>query len=389
MKSKYVVDTAEAVKGGRHLLGRGRFKQLVLCFAISAVVAGLAGCGGGAVNPPPVVERFKAPQDPSKIWTRSALPVELLDTPEIKAEVAKARARAGEDDYLLTLQRLQTNDFDDTYTILKSPGNNLIPPDATSSGKKEVAAVPTKVFDNVYYVGGLQVGGWLIDTGDGYIMLDSSYDYGFEEILLPGMRKLGLDPSKVKYILVTHGGPDHLGATKKFQDTYGTKIIYTAPFPVSYFLPQPPVVTVVKDGDTLTLGNTTITMVSTPRTVGGTGLSYFIPVMVNGTKHMWATYGNTGITGTLADKAEYTKAIRNFIDNYVTKLKPDIAMSSHPFVDGSTNRMKIIRDNPDSANPFVIGEEMTKAYFEIMAQAVKVQAARQAAGLNSSGTGKL
>ena len=43
---------------------------------------------------------------------------------------------------------------------------------------KEVPAVPTKVFDNVYYVGGMEVGGWVIDTGDGYIMLDASYDYG-------------------------------------------------------------------------------------------------------------------------------------------------------------------------------------------------------------------
>ena len=66
--------------------------------------------------------------------------------------------------------------------------------------------MPTKVFDNVYYVGGMEVGGWLIDTGDGYIMLDSSYDYAVDKILLPNMKKLGLDPAKVKYILITHGG---------------------------------------------------------------------------------------------------------------------------------------------------------------------------------------
>ncbi len=65
--------------------------------------------------------------------------------------------------------------------------------------------MPTKVFDNVYYVGGMEVGGWLIDTGDGYIMLDSSYDYGVDTILLPNMAKLGLDPAKVKYIMITHG----------------------------------------------------------------------------------------------------------------------------------------------------------------------------------------
>ena len=55
----------------------------------------------------------------------------------------------------------------------------------------------------------------------------------------------------------------------------------------------------MSDGDTLTLGDTTITMVKTPRTVGGSGLSYFIPVKIKGKRHMWATYGNTGINGPL------------------------------------------------------------------------------------------
>jgi metallo-beta-lactamase class B len=391
-----VTSTAKA-KSVLALSGRAWLLAGALSVVLGATAAGLSACGGSEAAEVPVKDaRYKAPQDPSKIWTRSAQPVQLLDTPEIQAEVAKARAMAGEDEYLLTLQRLQTNDFDDTYTIVQTPGANVFPVPATStpgvqaSGRKEVPAEPTKVFDNVYYVGGMEVGGWLIDTGDGYIMLDSSYDYGYEEILIPGMRKLGLDPSKVKYILITHAGPDHVGATKKFQDNFGTKIIFQAPIIANPTNPNPPTVTVAKDGDTLTLGDTTITIAVTPRNVGGTGLSFFIPVRINGEKHMWATYGNTGITGTVADKAEYTKAIRNFIDNYVARFRPDIAMSSHPFVDGSTNRMAMIREYGNRiANPFIIGEAAAKNYFEIMAQAVIVQSKRQQAGLNASGTGKL
>lgn len=375
---------------------RGFLRKSLVTSALGAVGAGLAGCGGShaaTVDDLPKV-RFKTNQDPTKIWLRSAAPVELLDTPEIRAEVEKARALAGNDDYLLNLQRLQCNDFDDTYTIVQTPGSNTggpATPGITGSGRKERAAEPTKVFDNVYYVGGYEVGGWVIDTGDGYIMLDSSYEYGYEEILLPNMRKLGLDPNKVKSILITHAGPDHLGATRKFQDNHGTRIIYSAPIAANpAWLPVAPVTTLVKDGDTLTLGNTTITIVSTPRSVGGTGLSYFIPVTIGGVRHLWATYGNTGIVGTLADKALYTSAIRNFIDNHVLRLKPDIAISSHPFVDGSGTRMEIIRkSSPGMPNPFVIGPEAVKTYFEIMAQAVTVQSMRQAAGLNTSGTARL
>ena len=40
-------------------------------------------------------------------------------------------------------------------------------------------------------------------------------------ILINNMEKLGLDPAKVKYILVTHAGPDHVGAVPKFQRDYG------------------------------------------------------------------------------------------------------------------------------------------------------------------------
>ena len=118
-------------------------------------------------------------QDPAKLWTRSG-PYKLLDTDKIKAQMEIARQLAGDDWYFLQLQRLQCNDIDDTYTIVGPPGVNM----GAANGWYEVPAVPTKVFDNVYYVGGMEVGGWLIDTGDGYIMLDAGYDYAYEAILI-------------------------------------------------------------------------------------------------------------------------------------------------------------------------------------------------------------
>ena len=50
---------------------------------------------------------------------------------------------------------------------------------------KEVSAVPTKVFDNVYYGGGMEIGGWVIDTGDGYIMLTWGMTIPMRSSLLP------------------------------------------------------------------------------------------------------------------------------------------------------------------------------------------------------------
>ncbi|MEI8633402.1 hypothetical protein P4S72_17860 [Vibrio sp. PP-XX7] len=43
------------------------------------------------------------------------------------------------------------------------------------------------------------------------------------------------------------------------------------------------------DGQQLTLGDTTVTIVHTPRRVNGGGLSYLAPVYDHKKRHMWAT----------------------------------------------------------------------------------------------------
>jgi len=340
-------------------------------------------------------------QDPAKMWIRSQYPLQLKDTPEIKAEMEKARQLAGDDWYFLQTQRLQCSDVDESNTVVQTPGSNNN--DQMNPYRwREAPAVPTKVFDNVYYVGGMEVGGWIIDTGAGYIMLDTSYAYGLDTILLPNMAALGLDPAKVKYILITHGsvGPrtaDHSGAVKYFYDHYGTKVVMSGPewarSEPGWIDPKD--VIIGTDGQTLTLGDTTITMVSTPRRVGGDGFSYLIPVKIKGKRHMWATFGNTGLPSALSDKAVYRTSMAHFLEA-VDNLGADIAISSHPFVDASLDRMKMIRECNDPRNrhdlcgphnPFLIGKDAARRYFEIMDQCAVVRYEREAAGLPSNGVG--
>ena len=252
------------------------------------------------------------PQD-RQVWFPTG-PYKLLDTPDIREQMKIARELAGGDKYLFITQRLQCHDIDDTFTVHRN-----------ASWNAEVSPPPTKVFDNVYFVGNVSTGGWLIDTGDGYILLDAMYGNSPEKEIIPGMQKLGLDPSKIKYILITHAGPDHAGGAAYFQSKYGTHVIMDKasweallnPAPDSWLvrlaylratgqfdkIPAPEKDWVGPpqrdmegaDGQKLTLGDTTITMVFTPRTVNGAGLSYFIPVKIKGKKHMWATYGNTNV----------------------------------------------------------------------------------------------
>jgi metallo-beta-lactamase class B len=71
-----------------------------------------------------------------------------------------------------------------------------------------------KAFDNMYFFGQTEYSVWAITTSEGIIVIDTIFDYSVEEEVDGGMKKMGLDPSKIKYAVVTHPHPDHHGGAK-------------------------------------------------------------------------------------------------------------------------------------------------------------------------------
>ena len=45
-----------------------------------------------------------------------------------------------------------------------------------------------------------------------------------ETEVVAGLKKVGLDPANVKYVLVGHGHGDHFGGSSYFQEHYGAKV---------------------------------------------------------------------------------------------------------------------------------------------------------------------
>lgn len=78
---------------------------------------------------------------------------------------------------------------------------------------------PMKIFDNVYVIGNQGTVAYVIETSDGLMMIDSLPADQTDTQLLPGLQKLGLDPAKVKMIVVGHGHADHFGGRRIFRDT--------------------------------------------------------------------------------------------------------------------------------------------------------------------------
>ncbi len=311
------------------------------------------------------------------------------DPPQAVAHLEKARQLAGDDKYLLITERLQCREI----------GPDGKPTEPTRSG---VNAEPTRVFDNVYYVGTTEVGGWLVTTSAGYILIDTMWGESPEQTIVPGMKKLGLDPAKIKYVLLTHYHVDHVDGAKYFQDKYGSCVLLSAddwdmlenppsrpkapaasPTPIeSHLKTDPPKRDMVgTDGRKLTSGDTTITMVLTPGHTPGS-LSFIIPVKDNGEPHMWALWGGTGPPRTLEDMKLYEASAQHFLE-YTDAAKVDVAMSNHPFVDGAIERMAELRNRkPGEPNPFVIGQDAVRRYIGILGECSAVWAARKEADVD-------
>src|SRR5258708_8892283 len=86
-----------------------------------------------------------------------------------------------------------------------------------------------------------------------------------------GMRKLGLDPKNIKYVLVSHAHGDHIGGAEMLQTRYGVRVVmggpdwdWVAKYPNRYKTMAPKRYIVATDVMKITLGDTTVTIWLTP-----------------------------------------------------------------------------------------------------------------------------
>ena len=252
------------------------------------------------------------------------------------------------------------------------PGGPARDPDPRPMQKVE----PLKVFDNLYYVGFEQVGTWTLDTGAGLILFDTlNNPREAEEVLVPGLKQLGLDPANIKYIVLSHGHADHFGGAPYFQEHYNTPVMMTAadwdliarpPGPNASAAARNRVLPkrdrIISDGDTLTLGNATIRFGIYPGHTPGT-IMMSVPVMDHGVRRVWLVPA-----GALqVPDEESWQAFQHIINDYFKKEMPEMVFNSHPLtMNDGLAKMAQIRRNPAGPNPYVLGKEKTARYLDIM-----------------------
>ena len=74
---------------------------------------------------------------------------------------------------------------------------------------------PAKVFDNLYYLGVRTSTTWAVETPEGIVLFDSlNNETEVKTHIEGGLRKFGLDPARIRYVVMTHGHGDHYGGAK-------------------------------------------------------------------------------------------------------------------------------------------------------------------------------
>jgi metallo-beta-lactamase class B len=290
------------------------------------------------------------------------------DTPE--AHVALAKTAAG-DEYRNLFNFLCTVPAPRGGGARGAPGGGQSqgPPD-----KSTWYAEPVKAFDNLYFLGQTEYSVWAVTTSEGIIVIDTIFDYSVEEEVAGGLKKLGLDPAAIKYAVVTHAHPDHHGGAKFLQDRYGARVLMSAAdwdFLDRTNGTKPKRDMVATDGQKLTLGDTTLTLYITPGHTPGT-LSLLIPVKDNGTPHLAALWGGTGLNPDRDSLQTYTRSAQRFND-IVRQAGADIILSNHTDWDRSKVNLPMLakrapgserRPNPYD-NPYIVGNQSVRRYLNV------------------------
>ncbi len=233
-------------------------------------------------------------------------------------------------------------------------------------------APPARMFENLYWIGTRIHSAWALKTSGGIIILDTLYNYAVEPEMVEGLKKLGLDPADVKYVIVSHAHGDHDEGAYLFQQRYGAHVVMGAPdwdsIEKQTAMPGGPPkrdISVTADRD-ITLGDTTVHVLVSPGHTPGT-LSYIFPVKDHG-RTLTAVYsGGTGFNFP-HDAAHYDTyiATQRKMAAAAAKAGATVLFSNHSVYDDAFDRSRLVKLRaPGEPHPYEIGAAAVGRYFKV------------------------
>lgn len=297
-----------------------------------------------------------------------------------QGHVAAARTAAGQEHTAL-------------FNFLCNPATTPMPLVENPPARSAWHSDPVRAFDNLYFVGQTEYSSWAVTTSDGIILVDALYYYSVEDEIVGGLRMLGLDPARIRYVIISHGHDDHAGGARYLQDHFGARVIASAE---EWNLldrdtgtwPKPKRDIIATDGQQLTLGDTTLTLYLTPGHTRGT-VSTVIPVTDAGIRHTVAVWGGTGplwlrkpewyITPATPSPfwfELYSRSAQRFRD-VARNVGADVILSNHTNFDGTKEKLPLLtKRKSGEPNPYVIGTDGVRRYLTVADECAKAGALR-------------
>jgi metallo-beta-lactamase class B len=251
-------------------------------------------------------------------------------------------------------------------------------------------AEPAKVFDNLYFIGIPSVSAWAITTSAGIIVIDTLDNPREAETFVEGgLKKLGLDPMQVKYVIITHAHNDHFGGAQYLADKLHAQLVMSdTDWGVIEHMQPPPAGNTnrgplpkrgksVKDGEKLTLGDTTIEIYQTPPHTPG-AISLIIPLKDGNQRHVGAFWGGIGFNFAQSE-ANYTTYV-NSVEKFAKVAKEkgaDVPMANHSNFDNAFQKIQALKTRAaGQKHPFVLGPELQQKIFDIQEECAMAGRAR-------------
>ena len=220
---------------------------------------------------------------------------------------------------------------------------------------------PFKIFGNLYFVGTIPASAHLIDTGDGLILLDCGYQEGLY-MLIENIYELGFNPKNIKYVIHTHAHIDHCGAAMSLKKLYGCelcvgerdKLYADGTLDLTYakelgmdYIPFTPDI-LIKDGDVISLGNTSIRAISSPGHTPGT--TTFVFTVTDGSESFIAgLHGGAGINTLFSEFLDKYNLPYSYRDEFVASMKRlaeekvDIFLGNHAIFNDTAEKAEKIK----------------------------------------------
>jgi metallo-beta-lactamase class B len=304
-----------------------------------------------------------------------AAPPSRPDNPQSLMHVDAAKALAGSDSWLQA-------PFSFYCVAGNARGNSPTAPELE----------PVKLFDNVYAVGNSEATVYAIVTPQGIVLIDSGYADRVETVVVAGLRKVGLDPANVKFVLLGHGHADHFGGARYFQERYGAKVGTAAADWDLIDPPNPPANApagnpssrpardlVLAEGQPVSLGGTTITPIAIPGHTSGS-MAFIFPVKEGRRTYVAGLFGGTILTAdriTTPGLKQYVQSIDHYLE-IAKRMKVDVELQNHPLFDGMADKLARLRSRKTGEpNPFIVATDRYAKFWSVVSECIQAEIARR------------